>query len=138
VPFLVYLAVSPVDGHRRRHAPPERPRLADLARVWRDLPRYPAILAMVVLQGAVGLLIGTAIMPLFPEFGELLGQDQSGLGYGFLIVAMSVGAVTGGIALETIGRLRPHPVLAVASELVFALCIVGFALSRWFPLSVAL
>lgn len=139
VPFLVYLALSPFDGHgRRAKAPATRMRLRDLGGVLAELRGYPAILVVVVLQGAVGLLIGVALMPLLPEFGILLGQDESGLGYGLLLVAMSVGAVGGGVLLEAVGRLRASPAVAVVSELVFALCILGFALSRVFPLSLAL
>lgn len=139
VPFLVYLTVSPFDGHQRRaRATGARPGPGEIIRILREVPRYPGILVVIVLQGAVGLLIGVALMPLLPEFGDLLGAADSGLGYGMLLVAMSVGAVAGGIALESIGRLRPRPSVAVAAEAVFALALVGFALSRSLPLSVAL
>jgi MFS family permease len=144
LPFLLYLAVSPFDGHRHRteargtETPVARVRMRDILSVVRDLPRYPAILVVIVLQGAVGLLIGVALMPLLPEFGELLGQIDSGLGYGLLLVAMSVGAVAGGILLEGVGRLKATPLVSVLSELVFAACILGFALSRVFALSLAL
>jgi MFS family permease len=139
VPFLIHLTLSPYDGHQRRAtgAVP-RVRLRELLATVRELPRYPDILLVIVLQGAVGLLIGVALMPLLPEFGELLGQVESGLGYGLLLVAMSVGAVTGGLVLESVGRLRANPLVSAVSELVFAACILGFALSRVFPLSLAL
>jgi MFS family permease len=139
VPFLVHLALSPFDGHQRRASGViPRVRLRDLLATVRVLPRYPNILLVIVLQGAVGLLIGVALMPLLPEFGELLGQVESGIGYGLLLVAMSVGAVTGGLALESIGRLRATPIVSAVSELVFAACVLGFAFSRVFPLSLAL
>ena len=138
VPFLVYLAVSPFDGHGRRARAAARVRLTEVVGILRELPRHPGILVVTVLQGAVGLLVGVALMPLLPEFGILLGVEESGLGYGLLLVAMSVGAVAGGLALEGFGRLRATPAVSVASELVFAVAILGFALSPWFPLSVAL
>jgi MFS family permease len=139
VPFLIHLALSPFDGHQRRASGAiPRVRLRELLATVRVLPRYPNILLVIVLQGAVGLLIGVALMPLLPEFGALLGQVESGLGYGLLLVAMSVGAVTGGLLLESVGRLRATPFVSAFSELIFAACVLGFALSRVFPLSLAL
>lgn len=139
VPFLIHLTLSPFDGHQRRAVGViPRVRLRELLATVRELPRYPNILLVIVLQGAVGLLIGVALMPLLPEFGELLGQVESGLGYGLLLVAMSIGAVTGGLLLESVGRLRATPLVSALSELVFAACVLGFAFSRIFPLSLAL
>lgn len=135
VPFLVYLAVVPFDGHTRRSGPSPRVRFRDVFAVLRELPRYPAILVVMILQGAVGLFIGTALMPLLPEFGILLGQEDSGLGYGLLLVAMATGAVLGGLGLESIGRVRASTRLAILSTTVFAACCLVFALSRSFPLS---
>ncbi|HWH97700.1 MAG TPA: MFS transporter, partial [Pseudolysinimonas sp.] len=51
---------------------------------------------------------------------------------------MSVGAVSGGLLLESIGRLRATPLVSALSELVFAASVLGFALSRVFPVSLAL
>lgn len=139
LPFILHLALSPFDGHGRRvEGARPRARLREVLATLRDVPRYPRILLVIVLQGAVGLLIGVALMPLLPEFGELLGQDESGLGYGLLLVAMSIGAVTGGLVLEGVGRIPASPLVSAASELVFAASILGFALSRIFPLSFAL
>jgi MFS family permease len=136
VPFAIYLLVMPLNGHARQHETPPRIGLRDVLSVLRELPRFPTILVVVVLQGAVAMLIGTALMPLFPEFGELLGQDSSGFGYGVLIIAMSAGAVIGGIGMEAIGHIRPSTRLAIISTLVFALAIGVFALSRSYLLSV--
>jgi MFS family permease len=138
-PFLIHLTLSPFDGHQRRATGViPRVRLRELLDTVRVLPRHPNILLVIALQGAVGLLIGVALMPLLPEFGELLGQVESGLGYGLLLVAMSFGAVAGGLLLESVGRLRATPLVSALSELVFAVCVLGFALSRIFPLSLAL
>ncbi|CAN5371473.1 MFS transporter [soil metagenome] len=138
LPFLVYLLVTPFNGHGTSTAVRPRLSLRETFSVVPTLPRYPAIMVILVLQGAVGLCIGVALLPLFPEFGEILGQNDSGFGYGLLIVSMAIGAVTGGIGLEAIGRIRASTRLAVGASLVFAICILVFALSRSFPLSVAL
>src|SRR5690606_1354648 len=138
VPFLVHLTLSPYDGHGRRPKETTRVRLTEVVGILRELPQQPRILVVTVLQGAVGLLVGVALMPLLPEFGILLGVDESGLGYGILLVAMSVGAVAGGLALEASGRVKATPTVSVASQLVFAVAVLGFALSPWFAVSVAL
>lgn len=132
IPFLVYLFVVPLDGHSRRTATVlhTRPTVRAVFGVLKEVPRYPAILAMMILQGLVGLLIGTALMPLLPEFGELLGQSDSGLGYGVLLVATSVGAIIGGVALETIGGVRASSRLAIYGAIVFAASLLMFALTR--------
>ncbi|HWM33800.1 MAG TPA: MFS transporter [Pseudolysinimonas sp.] len=137
VPFTIYLLVMPLDGHARRREAPPRIGLRDVAAVIRELPRYPSILVVVMLQGAVAVLIGTALMPLFPEFANLLGTDTSGLAYAVLIMAMSAGAVLGGIALETLGTVRATTRLAILSTLVFAIAVGVFAFSRDYVLSVA-
>jgi MFS family permease len=139
VPFLIHLVLSPFDGHQRRATGViPRIRVRELLDTIRVLPRHPRILLVIALQGAVGLLIGVALMPLLPEFGALLGQVDSGLGYGLLLIAMSVGAVSGGLLLESVGRLRATPLVSALGEVVFAASVLGFALSRVFPLSLAL
>jgi MFS family permease len=139
LPFIVYLWIVPYNGHTR-HAASTGVRLGlrGTIDVLREVPKFPSILLVFVLQGAVGLLIGSTVLPLLPEFGELLGQGSSGLGYGALIAAMSVGAVASGIALEGIGRVRASARLAIVTTVVFAASILVFAVSRSLPLSVAM
>src|SRR5690606_405288 len=88
-------------------------------------------------QAFVGLFIGSALLPLFPEFGALLGLDESGFAYGMLLVAMAVGAVTGGIGLEAIGRVKVSVRLAISATIVFSAAVLVFSLSRSFVLSLA-
>ena len=139
LPFIVYLWIVPFDGHERRGSAP-RVRLTIRATfsVLGEIPRHPAILVIFVLQGAVGLLIGTTVLPLLPEFGELLRAGGSGVGYGMLITAMSVGAVVAGLALESIGRIKSGTRLAIGSTALFAASLVVFAISRDLVLSVAM
>ncbi|BDZ46589.1 MFS transporter [Naasia aerilata] len=132
VPFIVYLFLTPFTGHVRV-AHRERVRLLDIVHVLREVPRYPAILIAMVLQGAVAFFVGTAFVPLLPDFGDILGLSQSGLGYGLLLVSMAGGAVIGGITLEAIGRIRVSTRLSVGTGLVFAVAVAVFAVSRSFP-----
>jgi len=135
LPFLVYLIVLPLDGHDRAGGAVARMGLRDVFSVIRELPKYPAILVVRALQTGIGLLIGTALLPLFPEFGTLLGLEESGLGYALLIVAMAAGAVIGGFVLEAVGALRPTPRVAVIGGAVFALAVLVFGISRNFALT---
>lgn len=135
LPFVVYLLFVPYDGHSRageRRAPLQ---LRDVLGVLREVPRFPSVLAVTLLQVFVGLFIGAALLPLLPEFGDILGLDESGIAYGMLLVAMATGAVIGGIGLEAIGRVRVTPRLAIAATIVFAASLLVFAVSRNFVLS---
>jgi MFS family permease len=139
LPFVIFLLLVPYTGHSRSGAAAgPRLTLGQMFGVIREVPRYPAILMMLILQGAVGLLIGTTLLPLLPEFADLLGQDDSGLGYGALLAAMSLGAVVAGIGIEALGRVRATTRLAVVSTIAFAASLLVFAYSRDFALSVAM
>ncbi|WP_181408417.1 MFS transporter [Schumannella sp. 10F1B-5-1] len=136
VPFFVYLLISPITGHLTDRVTPPRLRVRDVLGVLGEVPRYPAILLMMVLQGAVGLFIGTALLPLLPDFGRMLGQDE-GPGYILLLIAMSTGAVTGGLGMEALGRIKASTRLAIVAAALFGLGLVVFSLSQSFVLSLA-
>jgi MFS family permease len=136
LPFWIYLLIVPITGHVRDSTPRPRVRLRDVADVLREVPKYPSILVAMILQGAVGLFIGVALLPLFPEFGELLGESESGPGYAVLVAAMSAGAVIGGLTTEAVGRIRASTRLAIVATIVFAGSVLVFAVSRSFWLSV--
>ncbi len=135
VPFVVYLLFVPYDGHSRvgDRRPPLH--LRDVLGVLREVPAHPPILVVMILQACVGLFIGSALLPLLPKFGEILGLDESGLAYGLLLVAMATGAVIGGIGLEAIGRVKVSARLAIVATIVFAAAALMFSLSNSFALS---
>jgi MFS family permease len=137
LPFLVYLLIVPITGHLRDSARRAAPHLRDIVSVLRDVPRYPSILVVMILQGAVALFIGVALLPLLPEFGNRLGQSSNGLGYAVLLSAMAGGAVVSGITLEAIGRIRASTRLAISASIAFAVSILVFSLSRSYPVSIA-
>src|SRR6218665_1733306 len=135
LPFMVYLLLVPYNGHSRageRRAPLH---LRDVLGVLREVPRFPSILAVMLLQALVGLFIGSALLPLLPEFGAILGLDESGLAYGLLLVAMATGAVIGGLGLEAIGRVKVSARLAISATMVFAAAALVFSFSNSFALS---
>jgi MFS family permease len=137
LPFLSYLFVVPITGHVRDAARRAAPHWRDIISVLRDVPKYPSILGVMVLQGAIALFIGVALMPLLPEFGGILGQGSNGAGYAVLVSSMAAGATTAGITLEAIGRIRASTRLAIGAGIAFAASILVFALSQSYPLSIA-
>lgn len=136
LPFVVYLLFVPYNGHSRTGD--RRPPLhfGDVLGVLREVPAHPPILVVMILQACVGLFIGSALLPLLPEFGDMLGLDESGLAYGMLLVAMATGAVIGGLGLEAIGRVKVSARLAITATIVFAASALVFAFSRSFALSI--
>lgn len=136
LPFFVYLFIVPITGHLRDSARRAAPQLRDIVSVLRDVPRYPSILVVMILQGAVALFIGVALMPLLPEFGGLLGQSSNGFGYAILVSSTAAGAVVSGITLESIGRIRASTRIAITAAIVFAASILTFSLSHSYGLSI--
>jgi len=137
LPFFIYLFIVPITGHVRDAARRAAPHWRDIISVLRDVPRYPSILVVMILQGAIALFIGVALMPLLPEFGTLLGQSSNGAGYAVLVSSMAAGATAAGITLEAIGRIRASTRLAIVAGIAFAASILVFALSQSYPLSIA-
>lgn len=137
VPFIVYLWMMPFTGHTHRAGVPRlRLGLRATSGVLAEIPRYPSILLVFVLQGAVGLFIGTALLPLLPEFGDLLVATGSGFGYCALIAAMSIGAVAAGLGVEALGRVRASVTLTAVAVILLGSSLIVFALSRSLVLSV--
>jgi MFS family permease len=135
LPFITYLFITPITGHVRDAGRRAAAKWSDIVSVLRDVPQYPSILVIMVLQGAVALFIGVALMPLLPEFGGALGVP-SGPAYAVLVSSMAAGAVVSGITLEAVGRIRASVRLAIATGAVFAVAILVFALSRSYALSI--
>jgi MFS family permease len=135
LPFMTYLFITPMTGHVRDAGRRAAAHWSDIVGVLRDVPRYPSILVVMILQGGVALFIGAALMPLLPDFGGRLGVPD-GAGYAVLISSMAAGAVVSGITLEAIGRIRTSTRLAISTATVFAVAILVFALSRSYALSI--
>src|SRR4051812_44542098 len=93
---------------------------------------------MVALGGLSSLFISAALGPQMPEFASGLGIEQAGLAYGVLLAANAAGGVFGGILLEATGLLRPNARTAMLSTIIWSLCMLGFAMSQSYPLSIGL
>jgi len=135
LPFMIYLFITPMTGHVRDTARRAAAHWRDIVSVLRDVPRYPSILVVMVLQGAVALFIGVALVPLLPDFGGHLGVPD-GTGYAVLVSAMAAGAVIAGVSIEAIGRMPSNVRVAIVSGTLFALAVLVFALSDSYALSI--
>jgi MFS family permease len=139
LPMTIWLARTPFTGHLRDvGSRPARVSLRDAAQVIREVAGQPVLISMVILGGASSFLIGSGIQPQMPEFAIDLGIAQAGVGYGTLVAANAAGAVLGGILLESTRLLKPSPRVAMLSTLIWATCMLGFALSPKYVLSLAL
>lgn len=140
LPMTIWLARTPHTGHVRDGEAARRPRvsLLEAVRVLREVAGQPVLISMVALAGLSSFLIGSGIQPQMPEFAVDLGLSQAGLGYGMLLAANSAGAVMGGVLLESTHALKPSARTAMLSTLVWAGCMLGFALSRNYVLSLGL
>jgi MFS family permease len=140
LPMTIWLARTPYTGHVRDAVAARRPRVSPLeaVRVLREVAGQPVLISMVALGGLSSFLIGSGIQPQMPEFAIDLGLNQAGLGYGMLLAANSAGAVLGGVILESTHALKPSARIAMFSTLIWAGCMLGFALSQQYAVSLAL
>jgi MFS family permease len=140
MPMTVWLARTRYSGHVREGQATRGNRVSPLEAitVLREVSSQPTLISMVALGGMSSFLIGSGIQPQMPEFAIDLGLNQAGLGYGMLLAANSGGAVLGGVLLESTHWLRPSVRAAIVSTLVWSGCLLGFALSRQYPLSLVL
>ncbi len=140
LPLTFWLLVAPYTGHLRDAVGVRRPSMtfADAFRVLREVADNPTIISMVALGGLSSLFISAALGPQMPEFAHDLGTDQAGLAYGALLAANAAGGVFGGLLLEGTGALRPNARTAMLSTIIWSLCMLGFALSTSYPLSLVL
>jgi len=141
LPMTIWLTRTPFTGHLREadFGATRRPRVSPLEalQVLREAAVQPVVISMVLLGGLSSFFIGSGIQPQMPGFAADLGVVEAGLGYGILLAANSAGAVLGGLALEATGLLKPSARTAIVSTLLWSLCMLGFAMSRSFALSVA-
>jgi len=140
VPQIVWTLRVPYTGHLAEdgRARPVRIGIEDLARVMREVSANRAILAMVLLVAATSLFIGSGIQSQMPEFARDLGDSGVGFQYTVLQMAAAVGAILGGIALESGNIMRPSVRTAILCAAVFGLTVIGFALTPVYALAVAL
>lgn len=140
-PLTVLLLRVPYTGHLRRDG--ERPGarvrgLADVARVVRAAADDRRVLTMILLGAATSLFVGNAFQAQMPEYAHDLGTDEGGARYSVLLAANAAGAVLGAVLLETAHVLRPGVRAAIGCAAAWGVTIGLFAVTRSYPLAVAL
>jgi MFS family permease len=120
---------------------PTAPRLnafADIVATVREISGNPRLIALILLAGGTSLLVGNAYHAQMPEFAHHLGQYEADFAYGMLLGADAAGALLAGLALESRGFLAPSARRAFTLAMLWCAVIIGFALTRSYPLAVAL
>jgi hypothetical protein len=92
---------------------------------------------MTLLTGATSFMIGSAHTAQLPEYSLALGHGD-GLFYSILFGANAAGAFCAGIVLESRNFLPAKPKTAVILVGLWCFAIGGFALTRNYPLALAL
>jgi MFS family permease len=140
LPLTIWLLRVPYTGHLRDAAGVRRKPMsfADAIQVLREVRDNPTLISMVALGGLSSLFVGASLGPQMPELASGLGINEAGLVYGALLAANAAGAVFGGLVLEGTGILQPNARAAMISTIIYSVCIIAFALSTSYPLSLAL
>ena len=92
---------------------------------------------MTLLAGAASFMIGSGYTSHLPEFSSALGHGD-GLFYSILFGANAAGALCAGIILESRDLLPARPKTAVILVALWCFAIGGFALTRDYPVALAL
>jgi MFS family permease len=135
VPVLVWIRVPP----RRAQGAPGGPPAsigADLIEGLRYVKAHRPLVLLLSLT-AVTSVFGRSFGQLLPVFArDVLRVGPDGLG--LMYSAPGAGTLLGGAALAAIGTVRSRRRLVAGATVAFTLTIFGFALSRSYPLSLAL
>jgi hypothetical protein len=144
---LIYLPLLIWLRHARRNRIAERSGnthvlalrgMADLIAALQDMARQPNILRMCLLAAGASMFVGSAYQAQMPEFTRDLGHGDPSLTYSLLLGADAGGALSAGIALETLRFLQPSPRTAVILALGWAAALLGFALTSLYSVALGL
>jgi MFS family permease len=120
--------------HRERPVPPDVPLGESLKSGIRFVWREPVLLAAMTLD-LFAVLFGGAVA-LLPAFATLLNAGPQGLG--FLRAAPAAGSILMGMWIAHRPPMKHAGFALFASVAAFGVCMIGFALSREFWVSLAL
>lgn len=142
LPLIVWLVRAPYGRHARKDRPPPRRAvrgLADIVQTIREVRGIPVLATMLLLAGGASFLIGNSYQAQMPGFAQDLGHGDPGTAYTMLLAADAAGALTAGILLESsAGMFRPRAPSAMLLAMVWASALFGFALTRTYPIALAL
>ena len=89
---------------------------------------------LVVAYASLFIIPFNTLLPVFAR--DVLGVGAKG--QGLLLTSMGVGALASSVLIASLGDRLPRGILMIAGVGVYGLLVVLFALSTWFPLSMAL
>jgi MFS family permease len=139
LPLTLFLFRTKFTGHLRDGGA-RRPRvgLRDAVRTLREVRSNHTLMSMIILAGLGSFFIGASIQAAMPQFATQVGAGEAGTAYGALLFATGAGGVLGGLFLEATGKIPTTVRAALVSTAIYGLAILGFALTRSFPLALAL
>jgi MFS family permease len=142
LPLILWLSAAPYGRHFRGDRPPPTRSvrgLADVRETIREVRLVPTLAVMIMLAGGASFFIGNSYHAQMPQFAGDLGHGDPGTSYTMLLGADAAGALLAGALLEWRGGIfRMQPRSAVLLALAWAGALFGFALSRSYPLALAL
>ena len=142
LPLVIWLIGAPYGRRFRGDQPPPRRAvrgLADILQTIRDVRTIPVLATMIALAGSASFFLASGYQAQMPGFAQDLGHGDPGTSYTMLLAADATGALLAGILLESSGHvLRPRPRTAMTLAIAWALSLGGFALTRTYPLALAL
>ena len=112
--------------------------LADIVVTIRAIGTQPVLSAMTWLAGLTSFMIGNAYHAQMPGYAGDLGHGDPGVSYSVLLAADAAGAVLAAIALESWGRLKGTPRIAITLAMLWSVALLGFALVPVYPIAIAL
>jgi MFS family permease len=108
---------------------------ADMFATIRQVAALPVVFAMIALSALAATFVANAYEPQVPEFVRNLGYGGQGLHYTMMLTASAAGALAAGIVLEARSLLDAKPRTAFVLAIMWAVAILGFAMSPNYLLS---
>jgi MFS family permease len=108
---------------------------ADMFATIRQISALPVVFAMTALSALAATFVANAYEPQVPEFVRNLGYGGQGLHYSLMLAASAAGALAAGIVLEARSMLDATPRTAFILAMMWAVAILGFAISPSYVLS---
>ena len=96
------------------------------------------LLSMTLLIGAASFFVGNAYQAQMPGFAQDFGHGRADFSYSMLLAADAAGGLAAGLILESRGLLPPKARSAFILAMVWSCALIGFALSRYYVIAIAL
>jgi len=142
IPLVIWLIRAPYGRRFASNQPPPPRRavrgLADIVQTVREVRAIPLVAMMIALAGSASFFLASGYQAQMPGLAQDLGHGDPGTAYTMLLAADATGALIAGIALESIGTLRPRARSAMVLAIAWALALAGFATTRTYPLALVL